>query len=166
MGAPGTDGKPPRAFAELMGGASGRVWPIWEVAKWILGRSSHTMAAIGLALIEMRQGPPSRFILQQKQDLQAQLEELLGTDGVLLYPTHPHIAPKHHHPLFTPFNFAYTGIFNILGLPVTQAPLGLSREGLPLGLQLVAGKRQDHLTLAVARHLERAFGGWRDPGSA
>ncbi|XP_064193916.1 fatty-acid amide hydrolase 2-A-like [Anguilla rostrata] len=166
MGAPGKDGKPPKTFAELMGGEGKRVWPIWEMAKWMLGRSSHTMPAIGLALMEMVQSSrPSPFVLQQKEELQTQLEELLGTDGVLLYPTHPHIAPKHHHPFFTPFNFAYTGIFNILGLPVTQCPVGLSREGLPLGLQLVAGKRQDHLTLAAALHLERAFGGWRDPGT-
>lgn len=58
----------------------------------------------------------------------------------------------------------YAGIFNILGLPVTQCPLGLSVEGLPLGLQLVAGKLQDHLSLATALYLEKAFGGWREPG--
>lgn len=56
------------------------------------------------------------------------------------------------------------GIFNILGLPVTQCPLGLSREGLPLGVQLVAGKLQDRLCLATAVYLEKAFGGWTDPG--
>ncbi len=37
------------------------------------------------------------------------LEELLGTDGVLLYPPHPLLDYKHHHPLFKPLNFAYTG---------------------------------------------------------
>lgn len=57
------------------------------------------------------------------------------------------------------------GIFNILGLPVTQCPLGLNQHGLPLGVQVVAGRFQDHLTLAVARHLERAFGGWKEPGA-
>lgn len=36
-------------------------------------------------------------------------------------------------------------------------------EGLPLGLQLVAGKLQDHLSLATALYLEKAFGGWREP---
>ncbi|KAJ8367241.1 hypothetical protein AAFF_G00323870 [Aldrovandia affinis] len=167
MAAADKDGKRPMAFAELMGDHGKRVWPVWELAKWILGQSSHTMAAIGLALVEKTQSSqPSAFILQQKEELQTQLEELLGTDGVLLCPTHPHIAPKHHHPLFTPFDFSYTGIFNILGLPVTQCPVGLGREGLPLGLQLVAGKLQDHLTLATAHHLEKAFGGWREPGMA
>lgn len=56
------------------------------------------------------------------------------------------------------------GIFNILGLPVTQCPLGLSSDGLPLGVQIVAGKLQDRLSLATALYLEKAFGGWKDPG--
>lgn len=58
-----------------------------------------------------------------------------------------------------------TGILNILGLPVTQCPLGVGEEGVPLGVQVVAGKLQDHLTLAVALYLEKMFGGWRDPGA-
>jgi len=64
----------------------------------------------GLALVELFQSShPSSFIIQQKDSLQQDLEKLLGTDGVLLYPSHPQIAPKHHHPVFTPFNFSYTG---------------------------------------------------------
>ncbi|XP_064859385.1 fatty-acid amide hydrolase 2-A-like [Oncorhynchus nerka] len=166
MGAPGKDGKQPTSFAELMSDHGKKVWPLWEMAKWTVGLSKHTVAAIGLVLVEMFQrSQPTQFILQQKESLQKDLEELLGTDGVLLYPSHPHLAPKHHHPLFTPFNFSYTGIFNILGLPVTQCPLGLSAEGLPLGLQLVVGKQQDRLSLATAVYLEKTFGGWRDPGS-
>ena len=84
---------------------------------------------------------------------------------VLLYPTHPKIAPYHSHPIFTPFNFAYTGLFNALRFPVTQCPVGLSREGLPMGLQVVAAPYEDHLSLAVARALEEKFGGWANPGS-
>uniref|UniRef100_A0AAZ3P250 Amidase domain-containing protein n=1 Tax=Oncorhynchus tshawytscha TaxID=74940 RepID=A0AAZ3P250_ONCTS len=166
MGAPGRMERCPTSFAELMSDHGKKVWPLWEMAKWTVGLSKHTVAAIGLVLVEMFQrSQPTQFILQQKESLQKDLEELLGTDGVLLYPSHPHLAPKHHHPLFTPFNFSYTGIFNILGLPVTQCPLGLSAEGLPLGLQLVVGKQQDRLSLATAVFLEKTFGGWRDPGS-
>ncbi len=58
------------------------------------------------------------------------------------------------------------GIFNIMGLPVTQCPLGLSEEGLPLGVQIVTGKLQDRLSLATALYLEKAFGGWREPGKS
>ncbi|XP_036407520.1 fatty-acid amide hydrolase 2-B [Megalops cyprinoides] len=166
MAAPDKDGKPPRPFVEFMADHGKKVWPLWELAKWMLGLSSHTMAAIALALLEMVQSSqPRPFLIHLKEELQRELEEVLGADGVLLYPSHPRIAPKHHHPLFTPFNFAYTGIFNTLGLPVTQCPLGLSQDGLPLGIQVVAGKLHDRLSLAMALYLERAFGGWRDPGA-
>lgn len=68
-----------------------------------------------------------------------------------------------HDSSIVPYLFA--GIFNVLSLPVTQCPLGLSEEGLPLGVQVVGGKLQDRLTLAVALYLEKVFGGWRDPGT-
>ncbi|CAN9509286.1 unnamed protein product [Ophioblennius macclurei] len=163
---PDQDGKPPQAFAALMGEPGRPVRPLWELLKWMAGRSEHTMAAIGLALVEMTHGEPSAFIMQQKEVLQQEVEQLLGADGVLLYPSHPRVAPRHHHPLLRPFDFAYTAIINILGLPATQCPLGLGEEGLPLGVQVVAGKLQDRLSLAVALYLEKAFGGWREPGGA
>jgi fatty acid amide hydrolase 2 len=56
--------------------------------------------------------------------------------------------------------------FNLLGLPVTQVPLGLSRRnGLPLGVQVAAAPANDHVTIAAALELERALGGWVDPQS-
>uniref|UniRef100_A0A6Q2Z2H4 Amidase domain-containing protein n=1 Tax=Esox lucius TaxID=8010 RepID=A0A6Q2Z2H4_ESOLU len=167
MGLPDKEGKPPTPFSVLFGEPGRPVWPLWELVKWMIGRSPHTMAAIGVTLAEMTSSSkPSPFILKQKEKLQKEFEELLGTDGVLFYPSHPHLTPKHHHTLFSPFNFAYTAIINILGLPVTQCPLGLSEEGLPLGVQVVTGKYQDRQSLAVALYLEKTFGGWRDPGAA
>lgn len=166
MGLPDKEGKPPKRFSEMIGEPGQPVWPVWELLKWTVGKSEHTMAAIGLALMEMvRATKPSAFIIQQKEKLQKEMDELLGTDGVFLYPSHPRVAPKHHHLLFRATDCAYTGVLNILGLPVTQCPLGLSQEGLPMGLQVGAGKLQDRLTLEVALYLEKAFGGWRDPGA-
>ncbi|XP_026792574.3 fatty-acid amide hydrolase 2-B isoform X2 [Pangasianodon hypophthalmus] len=162
MALPDKDGKPPQPFVELMADGGSTVWPVWELIKWIFGKSNHTIPSIGLALMNSK---PSPFYLKEKEALQHDMDKVLGTDGVLLYPSHPLLAPKHHHPLFTIYNFSYTGIFNALGLPVTQCPLGLSEEGLPLGVQVVGGKLQDHLTLAVALYLEKTFGGWRDPGT-
>lgn len=39
--------QPPKTFAELMGGPGRPVWPLWELLKWMVGKSAHTMAAIG-----------------------------------------------------------------------------------------------------------------------
>ncbi|XP_028986848.1 fatty-acid amide hydrolase 2-B [Betta splendens] len=165
MSLPDKEGKPPVPFAALMGEPGRPVWPLWELLKRMVGKSEHTMAAISVALFGLfRVSNPVTSVIQ-KEKLQKDVEELLGNDGVLFYPPHPRVAPKHHHPLFRFFDFTYTAIFNTLGLPVTQCPLGLGEEGLPLGVQVVAGKLQDHLTLAVALYLEKAFGGWRDPGA-
>jgi len=46
---------------------------------------------------------------------------------------------------------------------VTQVPLGLNREGLPLGVQVAGPHGRDHLTIAVALELEKEFGGWVPP---
>ncbi|CAI5669222.1 unnamed protein product [Oreochromis niloticus] len=163
---PDKEGKPPQTFAELMGEPGRPAWPLWELLKWMIGKSDHTLAAIVVGLVEMtRMSKKSSSIIQIKEKLQKEVDELLGADGVFLYPSHPRVAPKHHHPLLRPFDFSYTGIINMLGLPVTQCPLGVGEEGLPLGVQVIAGKLQDHLTLAVALHLEKTFGGWKDPGA-
>lgn len=48
-------------------------------------------------------------LVSMGKSLQEEMETLLGPDGVLLYPSHPTIAPRHHSPICMPFNFAYTG---------------------------------------------------------
>lgn len=88
-------------------------------------------------------------------------QEILGTNGVLIYPTHPTPAFYHFESLIKPFDFAYTAIFNVLGLPATHCPTGMNSEGLPIGVQVIAGKHQDRLTLAIASEIEEAFGGWK-----
>ncbi|XP_063793060.1 fatty-acid amide hydrolase 2 [Pseudophryne corroboree] len=155
------------SFTHLMSNGK-RWWPSFELLKWMIGLSPHTIPALGLTLTENlanlnTQG--NAKMIQKAKNLKDELNSLLGNDGILLYPSHPKIAPKHHEPIAMPFNFAYTAIFNVLGLPVTQCPLGLSKAGLPLGIQIVSSQYNDHLTLALAQHLEKAFGGWKPPGS-
>ena len=51
----------------------------------------------------------------------------------------------------------FTAPFNISGHPAISLPLGLSREGLPIGVQLVAAAGRDDLLLQVAAQLEQAL---------
>ncbi len=83
----------------------------------------------------------------------------------MLYPSYSRPAPRHSMPLLRPLDWVYTAIINVLGFPSTQVPLGLNRAGIPLGVQVIAAHGNDHLTIAVAQHLERAFGGWVVPPS-
>ena len=48
-------------------------------------------------------------------------------------------------------------------LPATALPVGLSRQGLPMGMQVIGGWMQDRTTLAFAGLLEREFGGFVPP---
>jgi len=137
-----------------------------ELALWLIGRARHTLPALFLAVGEkVRNSAAKDAELRAVRDsLREDLERLLGHDGVLLYPTHPLPAPFHNQPLLMLFNFAYTGVFNVLGVPATAVPMGLAADdGVPVGIQVVASRYSDRLTLAVAAALEQAFGGWVPP---
>lgn len=146
----------------------GQVSPGLELLKWTVGQSHHTFPAIGLALFEnlmktMGNDDERRLLTHLRLQLSRQFESLLGDDGVFLFPPHPTLTPFHSQPCWTPFNWIYTGFFNSLALPVTECPMGLSRDGTPLGVQVVGAMNRDHLTIAVAQELEKAFGGWIPP---
>jgi len=132
----------------------------------VLQISEHTFPALFLALTESSlctEGDDRTRFLRICEELKREFETTLGDDAVLFYPTHPTPAPYHLQPLWKTCNFAYTSIFNVLELPVTQVPLGLGSWGVPLGVQVVAARGRDHVCLTVAQELERLAGGWVSP---
>lgn len=152
-------------FATMLGGDDGPVPLLREFARWGLRRSPHTLPALALAATEklpLAHGRARRL----GAELRARLIEQFGDDGVLLAPTYPRIAPRHGWPMALPFAFASCGLWNALGFPATQVPLGLDARGLPLGLQVVGPPGADARTVAVAGWLEQRFGGWVPPWSA
>ncbi len=56
----------------------------------------------------------------------------------------------------------YTNLFRwiapatVAGLPATSAPVGLTDDGLPVGLQIVGNYGHDRTTIAFAQHLAAA----------
>jgi fatty acid amide hydrolase 2 len=136
-----------------------------ELLRLAAGRSPHTLPALILALIEkvpkLLPGGSDRTV-NEGLAFREELADRIG-DGVMLYPSYTRPAPRHGHPMLTPIDWAYTAIFNVTELPSTQVPLGLGSERLPLGCQVVGRHGRDHVTLAVALELERAFGGWVPP---
>ena len=100
--------------------------------------------------------------LAAARSLTEEVEATLG-DAVLLHPPHGKVAPRHGRTVGRPWVLHQTAIFNLLGLPATAVPMGLTEDRLPTGVQVVAGPGRDHATIAVACELERVFGGWVPP---
>ena len=59
--------------------------------------------------------------------------------------------------------WSYCEWFNLLGMPAAVVPVGPSKEGLPIGVQIVGLPWQEELVLAVAALIEEECGGWREP---
>ncbi len=81
----------------------------------------------------------------------------------------PHGTLRQDDPAHTPeswlesiFEYGpFTVLFNISGQPAISLPLGQSRTGLPIGVQLVAPYAREDLLFRVASRLEQVMP-WRD----
>ncbi len=62
-----------------------------------------------------------------------------------------------------PDQLAWPGIATLPGLPATAIPIGLSPEGLPVGVQIVGPWLEDRTPLKLAELIEREFGGFVPP---
>jgi len=60
-------------------------------------------------------------------------------------------------------NMRFSQWLNLAGFPGVSVPVGLSNEGLPIGVQVIARPYEDELALAVAEVLEQARGPWQSP---
>lgn len=158
-----------QSFAEMMFGTRSALRPALELGRMALGRSPHTLPLVILALLEhVPDIAPRRAqkFVAMGATLKRQLEDTLRDDGVLVYLPYTEVAPRHNKPLFPPFNWVRCAIFNVMEVPSTAVPMGLNRDRLPLGVQVIAGQDCDHLGLACALELERRTGGWVPPWEA
>ncbi len=89
-----------------------------------------------------------------------EVDAVLGDADMILTPTSPVTRtstarnPKTHR---RGGNAAYTSPFNIAGHPGVSLPVGLSDEGLPVGMQLVGRRGSEFELLRAARQLSGAF---------
>ncbi|HKS82043.1 MAG TPA: amidase [Candidatus Acidoferrales bacterium] len=58
---------------------------------------------------------------------------------------------------------AYSQWFNLFGNPAVSVPVGVSPEGLPIGVQVVGRPWEEEAVLAVAALIEESCGGFRPP---
>lgn len=129
-------------------------------------KGPHTRALRLLLMSEWMTGKMPQGQLRRaaaaREAFETEMHAAIG-DAVLLHPTHPRVAPRHGRTVGKPWLLTTTAVFNLAAVPVAQIPLGLNPRGLPLGVQAAAGPDRDHVAVAVALELERAFGGWVPP---
>lgn len=57
----------------------------------------------------------------------------------------------------------WMGLVGVAYLPASVVPVGITSEGLPVGIQIAGPFLEDRTTLALAGHLERLLGGFQRP---
>lgn len=130
----------------------------------LAGGASHTLPTRLTVLAEALPSSAATRVklLAQSRALAAELVEAIG-EGVLLHPAQLSVAPPHRRTYGRPWITTPAAVFNIAGVPVTEVPLGLGTDGLPVGVQVAAAPGADHLSIAIAVELEAVFGGWVPP---
>lgn len=116
-------------------------------------------------------------LMDAQLGVQRRWADLFETFDVVVAPAHGSLAFPHDagtHPsqrtvaingAATPYfaQLAWPGMATLANLPATAAPIGLSRTGLPIGVQIIGAELDDRTTIGFAGLLEQAFGGFRGP---
>jgi fatty acid amide hydrolase 2 len=151
---------------KLMANSSSKpINPYIEVIKSVCGlQNKYTLPALSMAINERVTIPNAKGHIEMANSLRQEVKEILGDDGIMFFPSFPCVAPYHNRTVFcNSFDYIYYGIINVMGLPCTQCPMGLSPQGLPTGVQVVANQNNDHLTIKFAEFLESNLIGWIPP---
>jgi amidase len=137
---------------------------------------------------EEEAGPAARAILR-REAARPSVEELLSSwrardesrskllrwmerTPLLIAPVGPVAAFRHEESrrvetrgqTFNSFRaFGLAQAFNVYDLPAVSVPAGVTRGGLPVGVQIAGRPFEERRVLAAARVVERALGGWRPP---
>jgi Asp-tRNA(Asn)/Glu-tRNA(Gln) amidotransferase A subunit family amidase len=143
---------------------------IGNVSPAMLNALGPELGILNRALLKYRMLLPAAA-LERARRVRTMMRRVLAAAfadvDVIAWPTVPAVAP----PLESPdvelpsgthsadaVNPRGGGLANLAGIPALSAPVGLSPEGLPIGLQLQAAWGNDALLLDAAEALERANG--------
>jgi amidase len=118
---------------------------------------------------------------ESRHQLREQWERLFERYDVVVTPVaptpafhHNHVEPKDQRTHPVRFDdgvrnvrfldlFHWAGLPVLPGLPATSFPVGLDDDGLPVSAQVVGAYLEDRTTIAFARLLEGAYGGYLVP---
>lgn len=145
---------------ELWGAGSG-AGTLRELERW--GTTEHTFGEIdpegGLTADELD------LLIERWFAVRKRMTVFFQDHDVIVCPANAAPAAEHRTVLGTETEplFSYTENYNITGWPAVVVPGGMSPEGLPIGVQVVAAPSHEARALAVAREIESRLGGYRPP---
>ncbi len=111
---------------------------------------------------------------EERQQQRAQWQAFFRSYDVVLTPVSPVAAIVHDHSdsrtitvngATRPYQdqSIWTGLAGGVYLPAAAVPVGLTRGGLPVAMQVIAPYLEDRTAVDIARHLERTLGGFQAP---
>jgi amidase len=117
------------------------------------------------------------YVNEHRQHLRAQWASFFERYDTLLTPVTPVAAIRHDltgdlatrsiivngAPRPYTDQSTWTGLAGGAYLPAAVGPVGLTAAGLPVGMQVIAPHLEDRTAIDVARHIERAVGGYQAP---
>ena len=90
------------------------------------------------------------------------MRDLVNRHGFVILPTVPNPAFAHSEP--EPAGQAdFTCLANIAGLPALSLPAGWTKDGLPVGVQVIGRSGFELELFAIARQLDTSLGAYRAP---
>jgi Asp-tRNA(Asn)/Glu-tRNA(Gln) amidotransferase A subunit family amidase len=100
--------------------------------------------------------------------LRAELLHQMKDTPILLSPVSAMPAFRHGEGNYLPGTgyrdtMRFSQWLNLTGFPGASVPMGLSSDGLPIGIQVIGRPFEDELVLAVAETIEQARGPWQPP---
>ena len=104
-------------------------------------------------------------ILVWVDEFRSQMLSFLTDYDAVLCPAHAHASIGHglsNSPEYKDGPI-YCMIYNFTGGPGAVVRSGTSADGLPIGVQIAARPWREEVTLALARRIEQALGGWQRP---
>ena len=116
-------------------------------------------------------------LVARQKEQQSKWAEFFERYDVLLAPISLTVAFPHDHsePIIyrrlkvngknKPYidNLSWTAMAVVAGLPATAAPVGLSKSGLPVGVQIIGARYEDRTTIDFAKGLSELVGGFVAP---
>src|SRR6266404_704736 len=107
----------------------------------------------------------------QRDVLRAKILQQMRDVRILLSPVSTTAAFRHGEGTWRPGakqcyrdTMRFSQWLNLTGFPGASVPVGVSAEGLPIGVQVIGRPYEEELVLAVAEQIENGRGPWRAPG--